>query len=79
MDAPEVKYTDIIIYIAGSLALALAIVIVVLCRMQAQPSKQSLEPMAVHKLSKFPLIRQVCNRVLDLPAKVGQKDQSVPL
>lgn len=58
--APEIKYTDIIIYTSGSLAIAMAIVIVVLCRMQIQPSKQPLEPMAVHKLSKFPLIRQVC-------------------
>ncbi|XP_070595026.1 fibroblast growth factor receptor 4 isoform X2 [Erythrolamprus reginae] len=56
--APEIKYTDIIIYTSGSLAVVMAIVIVVLCRMQIQPSKQPLEPMAVHKLSKFPLIRQ---------------------
>ncbi|KAL7985886.1 hypothetical protein Chor_011052 [Crotalus horridus] len=56
--APEIKYTDIIIYTSGSLAIAMAIVIVVLCHMQIQPSKQPLEPMAVHKLSKFPLIRQ---------------------
>ncbi|ETE73735.1 Fibroblast growth factor receptor 4, partial [Ophiophagus hannah] len=58
VNAPEIKYTDIIIYTSGSLAIAMAIVIVVLCRMQIQPSKQPLEPMAVHKLSKFPLIRQ---------------------
>lgn len=58
-EAPEAKYTDIIIYTSGSLAVAMAIIIVVLCRMQTQSSKQPLEPMAVHKLSKFPLIRQV--------------------
>ncbi|NXA32116.1 FGFR4 factor, partial [Eudromia elegans] len=57
-EAPETKYTDIIIYTSGSLAVAMAVIIVVLCRMQTQPSKQPLEPMAVHKLSKFPLIRQ---------------------
>ncbi|RMB96635.1 hypothetical protein DUI87_26700 [Hirundo rustica rustica] len=57
-EAPETKYTDIIIYTSGSLAVAMAIIIVVLCRMQTQSSKQHLEPMAVHKLSKFPLIRQ---------------------
>ncbi|XP_061216209.1 fibroblast growth factor receptor 4 isoform X3 [Neopsephotus bourkii] len=57
-EAPETKYTDIIIYTSGSLAVAMAIIIVVLCRMQTQSSKQPLEPMAVHKLSKFPLIRQ---------------------
>lgn len=58
-EPPEAKYTDIIIYTSGSLAVAMAIIIVVLCRMQTQSSKQPLEPMAVHKLSKFPLIRQV--------------------
>lgn len=58
-EAPETKYTDIIIYTSGSLAVAMAVIIVVLCRMQTQSSKQPLEPMAVHKLSKFPLIRQV--------------------
>lgn len=58
-EAPEAKYMDIIIYTSGSLAVAMAIIIVVLCRMQTQSSKQPLEPMAVHKLSKFPLIRQV--------------------
>ena len=58
-EAPEAKYTDIIIYTSGSLAVAMAAIIVVLCRMQTQSSKQHLEPMAVHKLSKFPLIRQV--------------------
>ncbi|KAK4814477.1 hypothetical protein QYF61_020839 [Mycteria americana] len=57
-EAPEAKYTDIIIYTSGSLAVAMAAIIVVLCRMQTQSSKQPLEPMAVHKLSKFPLIRQ---------------------
>ncbi|XP_039415671.1 fibroblast growth factor receptor 4 isoform X2 [Corvus cornix cornix] len=57
-EAPETKYTDIIIYTSGSLAVAMAIIVVVLCRMQTQSSKQHLEPMAVHKLSKFPLIRQ---------------------
>uniref|UniRef100_A0A8C3IE71 Fibroblast growth factor receptor n=1 Tax=Chrysemys picta bellii TaxID=8478 RepID=A0A8C3IE71_CHRPI len=58
VEAPETKYTDIIIYTSGSLAVAMAAVIVVLCRMQTQASKQPLEPVAVHKLSKFPLIRQ---------------------
>ncbi|KAI6076876.1 hypothetical protein LUU34_00450100 [Aix galericulata] len=57
-EPPEAKYTDIIIYTSGSLAVAMALIIVVLCRMQTQSSKQPLEPMAVHKLSKFPLIRQ---------------------
>ncbi|XP_048345583.1 fibroblast growth factor receptor 4 isoform X2 [Sphaerodactylus townsendi] len=58
VNTPDVKYTDIIIYTSGSLAVAMAVIIIVLCRMQTQPRKQPLEPMAVHKLSKFPLIRQ---------------------
>ncbi|XP_074866275.1 fibroblast growth factor receptor 4 isoform X2 [Carettochelys insculpta] len=58
LEAPETSYTDIVIYTSGSLAVAMAVVIVVLCRMQSQPSKQPLAPLAVHKLSKFPLIRQ---------------------
>lgn len=59
VEAPEVKYTDIIIYTSGSLAVVMAAVIMVLCRMQTRPSKQPLEPVPVHKLSKFPLMRQV--------------------
>uniref|UniRef100_A0A6I8PR41 Fibroblast growth factor receptor 4 n=1 Tax=Ornithorhynchus anatinus TaxID=9258 RepID=A0A6I8PR41_ORNAN len=55
---PEVKYTDIIIYTSGSLAVAMVVVIVALCRMQSQAGKPSREPLAVHKLSRFPLIRQ---------------------
>ncbi|XP_019361491.1 PREDICTED: fibroblast growth factor receptor 4 [Gavialis gangeticus] len=58
VEAPEVKSTDIIIYTSGSLAVVMAAVIMVLCRMQTRPSKQPLEPVPVHKLSKFPLMRQ---------------------
>ncbi|XP_030067457.1 fibroblast growth factor receptor 4 isoform X2 [Microcaecilia unicolor] len=53
-----VQYPDLIIYLSGSLALFMAIVIVILCRMQTGPRKQSLEPTALHKLAKFPLVRQ---------------------
>ncbi|KAE8614913.1 hypothetical protein XENTR_v10008347 [Xenopus tropicalis] len=54
----ESRYMDIIIYTSGFLAVAMAIVIVVLCRMQTPHSKQTLQPPTVHKLAKFPLIRQ---------------------
>ncbi|XP_078508908.1 fibroblast growth factor receptor 4 isoform X1 [Lissotriton helveticus] len=57
-DGPETRYTDIIIYTSGSLALLMAAVIVVLCRMQLPPTKTHLEPATVHKLSRFPLMRQ---------------------
>lgn len=59
MDLIETKYTDIIIYASGFLALVMAIVIVVLCRMQAQPNREHFDALPVQKLSKFPLRRQV--------------------
>uniref|UniRef100_A0A673FHG5 Fibroblast growth factor receptor n=1 Tax=Sinocyclocheilus rhinocerous TaxID=307959 RepID=A0A673FHG5_9TELE len=52
------KYTDIIIYASGFLALVMAIVIVVLCRMQVHPSREPFDTLPVQKLSKFPLRRQ---------------------
>ncbi|KAJ8385406.1 hypothetical protein AAFF_G00189320 [Aldrovandia affinis] len=54
----ETKYTDIIIYASGFVALVMAIVIVVLCRMQANPSREPFDVLPVQKLSKFPLRRQ---------------------
>lgn len=55
----ETKYTDIIIYASGFLALVMAVVIVVLCRMQTHPSREHFDALPVQKLSKFPLRRQV--------------------
>ncbi|KAG2455277.1 FGFR4 factor, partial [Polypterus senegalus] len=57
-DINETKYTDIIIYASGSLAIVMAIVIVVLCRMQSPPTKEPFDVLPVQKLSKFPLRRQ---------------------
>lgn len=59
MDTMETKYTDIIIYACGFLALIMAIIIVVLCRMQVQPRGEPFDALPVQKLSKFPLRRQV--------------------
>lgn len=59
----ETKYTDIIIYASGVLALVMAIIIVVLCRMQVHPSREPFDVLPVQKLSKFPLRRQVCVRL----------------
>lgn len=59
MDLMETKYTDIIIYASGFLALVMAIVIVVLCRMQVNPTREPFDALPVQKLSKFPLRRQV--------------------
>ncbi|XP_056586921.1 fibroblast growth factor receptor 4 isoform X2 [Triplophysa dalaica] len=58
IDLMEAKYTDIIIYASGFLALVMAIVIVVLCRMQVHPSREAFDTLPVQKLSKFPLRRQ---------------------
>nr|AAH95604.1 Fgfr4 protein [Danio rerio] len=58
VDLMEAKYTDIIIYASGFLALVMAIVIVVLCRMQVHPSREPFDTLPVQKLSKFPLRRQ---------------------
>uniref|UniRef100_A0A8C4ICE4 Fibroblast growth factor receptor n=1 Tax=Dicentrarchus labrax TaxID=13489 RepID=A0A8C4ICE4_DICLA len=59
MDTMETKYTDIIIYACGFLALIMALVIVVLCRMQVHPRREPFDALPVQKLSKFPLRRQV--------------------
>lgn len=59
MDTMETKYTDIIIYACGFLALIMAMVIVVLCRMQVHPRREPFDALPVQKLSKFPLRRQV--------------------
>lgn len=68
LDSMETKYTDIIIYVCGFLALIMATIIVVLCRMQVQPRGEPFDALPVQKLSKFPLRRQVrgavCNRPL---------------
>ncbi|KAK0143768.1 Fibroblast growth factor receptor 4 [Merluccius polli] len=57
-ESMETKYTDIIIYASGFLALIMAVVIVVLCRMQVHPSREPFDVLPVQKLSKFPLRRQ---------------------
>lgn len=59
MDTMETKYTDIIIYVCGFLALIMATIIVVLCRMQVHPRREPFDALPVQKLSKFPLRRQV--------------------
>lgn len=59
MESMETKYTDIIIYACGFLALIMATIIVVLCRMQVQPRREPFDALPVQKLSKFPLRRQV--------------------
>ena len=65
IDTMETKYTDIIIYACGFLALIMAIIIVVLCRMQVHPRREPFDALPVQKLSKFPLRRQVRLRVVD--------------
>lgn len=64
METMETKYTDIIIYACGFVALIMAIVIVVLCRMQVHPRREPFDALPVQKLSKFPLRRQVQHFVI---------------
>lgn len=66
-DSMETKYTDIIIYVCGFLALVMATIIVVLCRMQVQPRGEPFDALPVQKLSKFPLRRQVRGAAEDPP------------
>nr|XP_020854442.1 fibroblast growth factor receptor 4 isoform X2 [Phascolarctos cinereus] len=56
--ASEVKVADIIIYTSGSLAVVVILIILGLCRGQTLSSRTSRQPLAVQKLSRFPLIRQ---------------------
>lgn len=65
MDTMETKYTDIIIYACGFVALIMATVIVVLCRMQVHPSREPFDALPVQKLTKFPLRRQVHSPLSD--------------
>ncbi|XP_072302108.1 fibroblast growth factor receptor 4 [Eucyclogobius newberryi] len=58
MEAMETKYTDIIIYACGFVALVMAAIIAVLCRMQVHPRTDAFDALPVQKLSKFPLRRQ---------------------
>ncbi|XP_023572236.1 fibroblast growth factor receptor 4 isoform X3 [Octodon degus] len=54
----EVKYTDIILYSSGSLALAVLLLLAGLYRGQALHSRHPRQPATVQKLSRFPLGRQ---------------------
>lgn len=65
----ETKYTDIIIYVCGFLALVMATIIVVLCRMQVQPRGEPFDALPVQKLSKFPLRRQVRGAASNHPVR----------
>lgn len=57
--APNARYTDIILYVAGSLALAVLLLLAGLYRGQVLHGRRSRQPAAVQKLSHFPLARQV--------------------
>lgn len=57
--APEAKYTDIILYSSGSLALVVLLLLAGLYRGQVLHSRLPRQPATVQKLSRFPLARQV--------------------
>uniref|UniRef100_G3SGG4 Fibroblast growth factor receptor n=1 Tax=Gorilla gorilla gorilla TaxID=9595 RepID=G3SGG4_GORGO len=56
--APEARYTDIILYASGSLALAVLLLLAGLYRGQALHGRHPRPPATVQKLSRFPLARQ---------------------
>ncbi|EQB78228.1 fibroblast growth factor receptor 4 [Camelus ferus] len=57
--APEARYTDIILYTSGSLALLVLLLLVGLYRRQVLHSRHPRQPATVQKLSRFPLARQL--------------------
>ncbi|XP_024896478.1 fibroblast growth factor receptor 4 isoform X2 [Pteropus alecto] len=56
--APEARYTDIILYASGSLALAVLLLLAGLYRGQVLHGRHPRQPATVQKLSRFPLARQ---------------------
>lgn len=78
-DSMETKYTDIIIYVCGFLALVMATIIVVLCRMQVQPRGEPFDALPVQKLSKFPLRRQVRVAASNRPVRTTHPPQTPAL
>ncbi|XP_059118249.1 LOW QUALITY PROTEIN: fibroblast growth factor receptor 4 [Peromyscus eremicus] len=54
----EARYTDIILYVSGSLALAVLLLLAGVYHRQATHSHHSRQPVTVQKLSRFPLARQ---------------------
>lgn len=75
---PEVKYTDIILYVLGSLALLVLLVLVGLYRGQMLRSRQPRQPATVQKLSRFPLARQVCPSLCVLAPEHQSLGVSIP-
>nr|KAF6348511.1 fibroblast growth factor receptor 4 [Myotis myotis] len=56
--APDARYTDIILYAAGSLVLVVLLLLAGLYRRQVLHGRHSRQPAMVQKLSRFPLARQ---------------------
>ncbi|KAL1783967.1 histone-lysine N-methyltransferase, H3 lysine-36 and H4 lysine-20 specific isoform X1 [Sigmodon hispidus] len=54
----EARYTDIILYVSGSLALAVLLLLAGVYHRQAIHGHHSRQPVTVQKLSRFPLARQ---------------------
>ncbi|XP_036742851.2 fibroblast growth factor receptor 4 isoform X1 [Manis pentadactyla] len=57
--APEARYTDIILYVSGSLALIVLLLLAGLYHGQVLRGRHPRQPATVQKLSRFPLARQV--------------------
>lgn len=56
--APEARYTDIILYVSGSLALIVLLLLAGLYHGQVLRGRHPRQPATVQKLSRFPLARQ---------------------
>eukprot|EP00069_Balaena_mysticetus_P013819 bmy_08385T0 len=56
--APEARYTDVILYTSGSLALMVLLLLAGLYRRQVLLGRHPRQPATVQKLSRFPLARQ---------------------
>ncbi|XP_006976869.1 fibroblast growth factor receptor 4 [Peromyscus maniculatus bairdii] len=54
----EARYTDIILYVSGSLALVVLLMLAGVYHRQATHGHHSRQPVTVQKLSRFPLARQ---------------------
>uniref|UniRef100_A0A8D0WHH3 Fibroblast growth factor receptor n=1 Tax=Sus scrofa TaxID=9823 RepID=A0A8D0WHH3_PIG len=55
---PEARYTDVILYASGSLALLVLLLLAGLYRRQVLHGRHPRQPATVQKLSRFPLARQ---------------------
>lgn len=74
----EARYTDIILYVSGSLALVVLLMLAGVYHRQATHGHHSRQPVTVQKLSRFPLARQVMCPCLPRPIPAPTLNGSQP-